>query len=119
MKVIGLMDGLPVFEIDRGKYVAVDVRKGKCYTMWNWYMQLGKWSDSFEKRSDIPNEEECLNLIEADKEDIVKNFGRYEKMAESEEGKQALEEQEDFYEWLTDDREYNWFDGYTDEEEDE
>lgn len=119
MKVIGKMDGLPLFEVDRGKYIAVNLKKGKCHTMWSWYANMGKWADDFEKCSDIPDELECLNLIEQDKEDIVEVFSKYEKDINSEDGQQMLDDQEEFYNWLDEDREYNWFDGYTDEEEDD
>ena len=104
MKMIGKMDGLPVFEFERGKYVAVNLKDEKCFTMWSWFSNMGRWADTFEKCEDCPDELECLNLIEQDKEDIVKNFNKYEDDVNSEDGKEILEEQERFYDWLDDDR---------------
>lgn len=113
------MDGMPVFEVDRGLYIAVNLRKQKCFTMWSWYANMGRWADTFEKCDSCIDELDCLNLIEQDKEDIVKNFNKHSAEADTEDGKAMLEAQEEFYKWLEADREYDWFDGYVDEEEDD
>ena len=117
MEFIGKLDGMPVFEINRGNYIAVDAAERKYYTMWCWFANLGKWNDSFEKCSFCDDEELCLDIIEENIKDITEKMNGYQKNIDSEDGQKFLEEQDNFYQWLESNREYNWFDGYTDEEE--
>ena len=117
MKLIGKIDDLPLFEVEDGKYIAVNPVKETCTPMWSWYAVLGKWADTFVKCTDDEEEVHCLKVIEQYKEAVVEKLNSYEEQIESDDGKEMLEAQREFYEWLDEGREYNYFDGYTDEEE--
>lgn len=119
MNLIGKLDGMPVFEIERGMYAAVDVNDGRCVPMWSWYANLGRWNDSFEKCSSCEEELACIDLIEKNQEMLLKAFNSYSDKLQSEEGQKFLDGQDEFYNWLESDREYNWFSGYEDEQKDE
>lgn len=119
MKMIGKLDESPLFEVEEGKYISVSPSQEKCMTMWCWYAVLGKWAETFEKCSEDPEELHCLDLIEKNKEEIAENLKGYEDEAASEDGRKMLEAQREFYEWLDEGREYSYFDGYLDENEDD
>ena len=119
MKMIGKLDDLPLFEIAEGKYITVNPENDTFTPMWSWYATLGRWSDNFVKCEDDPEEMHCLDVIEQHREDIVRILNSYDDEIASEDGKAMLEEQRNFYEWLEEDREYNYFDGYTDEVEED
>lgn len=118
MKMIGKLDESPVFEVEEGKYIAVSPERETCMPMWSWYAVLGKWAETFEKCSESPDELRCLDLIEQNKEQLAEALNSYADEVASEGGKVMLEEQKEFYDWLEDNREYNYFEGYTDEIED-
>ena len=119
MKLIGKLDDLPVFEVEEGKYISVNPKNETCRTMWCWYAVLGKWADTFVKCTEDAEEVHCLHVIEQYKEEVAESLNSYEDAIKSEDGREMLEAQRDFYEWLDEDREYDYFNGYSDEEEDD
>lgn len=119
MELIGKLSGMPLFELELGKYIAVDVDDRKAFPMWSWYANLGRWYDTFEKCSYCEEENECLEIISENKEEIVSSLNEMADEIETEDGKQYLEEQEDFYNWLESNRVYDWNYGYEDEEDKE
>lgn len=119
MKLIGKMDGVPVFEIEEGKYVTVNPDTESCKVLWSWYAVLGRWCDTFEKCTECEEEEACLHLIERNKEELAEHLNSIGKQSEADDFRKWMDAQRDFYDWLEPNREYDYLVGYTDEEEDE
>ena len=119
MELIGKLSGMPVFEFAAGQYIAVDVKNRDAIPMWCWFANLGRWYDTFEKCSYCEEENECLDIISENKEKIANELNDLADEIETEDGKQYLEEQEEFYNWLESNRVYNWNYGYEDEEDEE
>lgn len=49
MRLIGLLDDAPVFEFERGKYIAVNPDSEQWMVMWCWFAYLGRNCDTFTK----------------------------------------------------------------------
>lgn len=119
MKLIGKLDGLPLFEIEEGKYIAVNPDTETCKVLWSWLAVLGRWYDTFEKCEECEDEVACLHLIEQNKEELAEHLTTIEKEKESDDFQEWMEKQQEFYDWLDSNREYDFTEGYVDEEEDE
>lgn len=116
MKMIGKLDEAPVFEVDRGQYVVVNPETGRWMVTWTWYGNLGRNFDTFMKCSSCDEEDACLEIIEKDKEDILKQLNAVADNLGEEEDNEILDEQDEFYDSLDENREYDWFEGYSDEQ---
>jgi len=117
MKMIGKLDGVPVFEVDRGQYVIVNPEAERWMVTWTWYGNLGRNFDTFEKAESCDEEDACMEIIEKNKEDILKQLNAVADNLGGEEEDELLSEQDEFYDSLDSNREYSWFDGYIDEQE--
>ena len=116
MKYIGKLDDLPVYEFKRGAYVIVNPESEKVITTWNWLGNLGRNFDTFIKGGENPDDEKCVEVIEKNKDRIIKQVKDYHENAESDEGKEWLDEQDAFYDNLDEGREYDYIEGaYSDE----
>ena len=119
MRLIGKMDDKPVYEFDRGQYVIVDPETERWMVTWAWFGNFGRNFDMFEKCTECEEDEKCISVIDKNKEDILKQLNAVADNIDSDIGKELLKEQEEFYEALEDGREYDYYDGYTDEIEEE
>ena len=117
LRIIGKVDGMPLFELEEGKYIAVDTEKGRHIEMWSWYGKLGRYFDTFEKCDTAEDEDEALEIIRNNLSVIVKNLNELAENADDDVGKVYLAEQKQFYDGLETDREFDWYNGkYSDEE---
>ncbi len=107
MKLLGKLDGSPVYEFDRGQYVIINPNRGKWMATWLWSGYLGKYYDTFMKCSDCEEDEKCLNIIDDNKESILVQLERVYKNAEDNE--EELEEQDRFYDALKEGETYSWY----------
>ena len=116
-----MMDNLRVYELKRGAYVIVDPNSGRVATTWVWFGNLGRNCDTFTKGGENPDDEKCVELIVKNKDDILRKLDGFEDNVESEEGKDFLDEQDEFYDGLEEGREFDWWrqDYVEDEEEEE
>ena len=119
MKLIGKIDDAPLFEVDEGKYISGNPHNETCRPMWCWFMNMGRWADTFVKCSESEDELHCLDVIEKNKEKLAEALNSFDDEVQSADGQEMLKEQQKFYDWLEEGREYNWFEGYTDEEEED
>ena len=117
MQLIGKMDDKPVYEFDEGQYVIVDPESERWMVTWSWYGNLGRTFDTFEKCSECEEDEKCLSIISDNKEQILDQLNDAYENAQDDIGKKLLKAQEDFYNFLEENREYDWFSGYSDEQE--
>lgn len=115
MKLIGKLDDNLVYEVDRGQYIVVNPDSDRWTVEWLWYGQLGKWCDRFTKCGEDENDEKCLEIIENNKDEIRKQLNRAYESVDSDVGKEFLDEQDEFYDWLDENREYDWNFGYVDQ----
>ena len=119
MKLIGKIDGLPVYEFDEGQYVIVNPRSKKWMVTWIWFGNLGRNFDTFVKCGECEEDGECVEIIEKNKDEILDRLNDAYENAQSEEGKEFLKEQKEFYDSLEEGRKYDWYSGYLDEVNDE
>ena len=61
----------------------------------------------------------CFHLIEQNKEELAEQLTAIGKEKESDDFQEWMEKQQEFYDWLDSNREYDFTEGYVDEEEDE
>lgn len=116
LKMIGRLDDMPLFEVEKGRYIVIDVNRGRYQTMWTWYGYLGKFFDEFEKCTECPEERDCLKIIELHLSDIVNEFNRRELDFEDEETAAYFNDQEKFYDWIEPNRKFDYYSGkYEDE----
>ncbi len=106
MRMLGLLDDKPVFEIDRGKYVIVNPENKKWTVTWLWSGMLGRNYDSFKKCSECEDEKECLKILGDNRDAIVKRLDRV--YANVKDGKEYLDDQDRFYESLKDGETYSF-----------
>ncbi len=119
MKLIGKIDDLPVYEFDEGQYVIVNPESERWMVTWVWYGNLGKNFDTFVKCQECEEDDKCIEIIEKNKEDILDRLNDAFENSRSENGKEFLKEQKEFYDSLEEGREYDWYSGYLDEEEEQ
>ena len=115
MRLIGKLDDMPVYEFDRGQYVIVNPETERWMVTWTWFGNFGRNFDTFEKCSGGDEDEKCISIIERNKEDILEQLNEVADNTKSEIGESYLKEQDEFYDALEEGREYDYYDGYTDE----
>ena len=111
MKYIGKLDDYPVYEFRRGAYVIVDPRSERVMPTWAWFGNLGRNYDTFIKGGENPDDDKCIVAIEKGKDKILRQIESFDRNAESENGQDFLDEQEEFYEKLEDGRIFDWYKG--------
>ena len=114
MRLIGLLDGTPVFEFKRGKYVAVIPDSERWMVMWCWFGHLGRNCDTFTKCTQYEHLDKSIEIIEKNKEIIEEELNDVCMNSDTEFCAKVLDEQDTFYNWLEENRTYNWFEGYED-----
>lgn len=115
MKLIGKLDDALVYEVDRGQYIVVDPETKRWTVTWSWYAQLGRACDSFTKLEHSEEDDECLDVIEDNLPEMLDALNALDDEGKSKIRGEYMEEQDDFYEGLDENREYNWYSGYEDE----
>ncbi len=114
MRLIGLLDDAPVFEFERGKYVTVNPDSEQWMVMWCWFAYLGRNCDTFTKCTKCEHLNKSIAIIEKNKEKIKEELDAVCMDTESKFRAEFLDEQDNFYNWLENDRTYDWFEGYED-----
>ena len=115
MKLIGKLDDMLVYEVERGKYIIVDPETGRWTVEWTWFGQLGRTCDTFTKLSEDADDEKGLEVIETNKSAILERLNDLEK-SDDDIGQEYLKEQDEFYDSLEENREYDSYYGkYSDE----
>ena len=115
MKYIGMLDGLPVYEVKRGAYLIVNPETERVIATWLWYGTLGRNYDTFMRGGENPDDEKCVEIIEKNMESLLKRLNDVAENAEDD-GKEFLDEQDEFYDSLEEGREFDWMSGeYLDE----
>ena len=118
LKLIGKLDGCPLFELEEGKYILVNTKTGRHFEMWTWYGQLGRGFDMFEKCGECEDELSALKIIEANKDTIVNHLNRLQRNLDDEIGRGFLKAQKKFFDWIEPNRVFDWYSGkYEDESE--
>ena len=117
LRVIGKVNGMPLFELEEGKYIVVDIENERHLEMWTWYGRLGREFNTFEKCNAADDEDKAIEIIRNDLNTIVKNLNEKFENTAGDVGKLFLEEQQKFYDGLETGREFDWYNGkYSDEE---
>lgn len=115
MKLIGKMDDFFVYEVDDGQYIVVDPEEKRWTVTWSWYAQLGRACDRFTKLENSEEDEKCLDVIEDNLPEMLDALNAIADDGGDDIREQFLKEQTEFYDELDDNREYDWYSGYTDE----
>lgn len=116
MKYLGLFNGMPLYEIVKGTYVMVNVENESVLFSRYWLGHLDRYGDTFTKGGENPNDEKCIEIIEKNKDSILKAVEAFSDGLDTEEAEAEFKEQDNFYNSLEEGREYNCYMGkYSDE----
>ena len=89
MKLIGKLDESLVYEVERGKYIIVvideDTGESRCEVTTDWTNPLGRFAWSFTKCESDEKEPQCLEAIEAHKEEIAEKLNSIDESLKNEE----------------------------------
>ena len=106
-----MLDELPVYELKRGAYVVVNPETERVMTTWVWFGNLGRNYDTFMKGGENPDDDKCVEVIEKNKDKILRSLEGFDEIAESDDGQEFLDEQEKFYDSLEEGKTYDYFSG--------
>ena len=116
MKYLGLFNGLPLYEIVKGTYVIINVEHENVMFSRYWLGHLSRYGETFTRGGENPDDEKCIEIIEKNKDRILEAAEDFSKGLDSDEMKAEFKQQDDFYNWLEEGREYNCYSGkYSDE----
>lgn len=86
-------------------------------TTWVWYGMLGRNFDTFLKEASNEDNEKCVEIIEKNKNKILKAVKEYSSDGENDSVKELLDVQDEFYDWVEEGRTYDYYNGkYIDEQ---
>lgn len=116
MKYLGLFNGMPLYEIVKGTYVMVNVEDERILFSSYWLGHLDRYGVTFTRGGENPDDEKCIEIIEKNKDRILKAVEEFSNGLDSEEMDAEFKQQDDFYNWLEEGREYDCYRGkYSDE----